>query len=252
MGHKVLKSAVVLTGGAALAHGIPAVATIPFVRVKLFSKLSGLGRANHVALTFDDGPDPKSTPVFLDTLDQLGHKATFFMLGLMVERNPSIAREVVSRGHEIGLHGYEHINHLYRTFPGVLADIRKGFDTIVNLTDTTPTWFRPPYGVLSTSSLISAKLTGLKPILWTTWGKDWEDSCTPETIFHNLTKSIDPNSTNSRISNPRMAGPTLLLHDSDCTSQVSSWISSVNSLHLLDKWASENQFDLGTLSDHFP
>ena len=67
--------------------------------------------------TFDDGPDPQSTPEFLAVLDELGWRATFFMLGDMVRRSPSIAREVAAAGHEVAVHGDLHRNMLWRT-PG--------------------------------------------------------------------------------------------------------------------------------------
>ena len=54
-------------------------------------------RKGHVALTFDDGPDPESTPQFLDVLDALGWRATFFMLGEMTRRDPGVARDVAAR-----------------------------------------------------------------------------------------------------------------------------------------------------------
>ncbi len=56
--------------------------------VRFTPALVGVGRKGHVALTFDDGPDPESTPQFLDVLDALGWRATFFMLGEMTRRDP--------------------------------------------------------------------------------------------------------------------------------------------------------------------
>ena len=66
------------------------------VAVRLTPDLVGLGRQGHVALTFDDGPDPASTPEFLGALDTLGWHATFFMLGEMVRKAPSLAAEVAA------------------------------------------------------------------------------------------------------------------------------------------------------------
>src|SRR3954468_11212559 len=64
-----------------------------------------------VAVTFDDGPDPDSTPAVLDALDAAGIKATFFMVGEQVMQHRALAREVVDRGHVAGLHGFEHREH---------------------------------------------------------------------------------------------------------------------------------------------
>src|SRR3954463_16669924 len=64
-----------------------------------------------VALTFDDGPDADCTPPVLDALDAAGVKATFFLVGEQLMRNHAIARETAARGHELALHGYEHVEH---------------------------------------------------------------------------------------------------------------------------------------------
>src|SRR5262245_55869804 len=61
-----------------------------------------------VALTFDDGPHPLYTGQVLDVLDRFHAKATFFMMGRNVERFPTLVREVVERGHEVGNHSYSH------------------------------------------------------------------------------------------------------------------------------------------------
>ena len=87
----------------------PAAGADPAARVRdRLPRLNGDGRPDHVALTFDDGPDPASTPAFLDLLDELGVRATFFVLGSMVERAPALARELAGRGHEVGVHGWDH------------------------------------------------------------------------------------------------------------------------------------------------
>src|SRR5947207_14914483 len=66
--------------------------------------LAGIGRHDRVALTFDDGPDPASTPQFIEELDRLGWHATFFLLGEMVRRTPSLVGELVAAGHEVAVH----------------------------------------------------------------------------------------------------------------------------------------------------
>ena len=75
----------------------------------------GSGVPGHVALTFDDGPDPASTPKFLEALDDLGWHATFFMLGDMARRSPGLAAEVAAAGHEVAVHGDRHRSQLRLT-----------------------------------------------------------------------------------------------------------------------------------------
>jgi peptidoglycan/xylan/chitin deacetylase (PgdA/CDA1 family) len=63
---------------------------------------------NGVALTFDDGPDPRTTPPILDTLKERGVEATFFVVGRQVAENPALLRRIVAEGHAIGNHTYDH------------------------------------------------------------------------------------------------------------------------------------------------
>ena len=79
-------------GAFAVVHATPALAGVSPIGVRVTPRLVGVGRRGHVALTFDDGPDPESTPEFLAVLDELGWRATFFMLGDMVRRRRRRAR----------------------------------------------------------------------------------------------------------------------------------------------------------------
>ena len=97
-------------------------------------RLVGVGRRGSVAVTFDDGPDPHTTPEFLRVLDELGWHATFFMLGDMVRRSPSVAREVAEAGHEVAVHGDLHRNMLRRTPRATEHDVANACDTIAAAT----------------------------------------------------------------------------------------------------------------------
>jgi peptidoglycan-N-acetylglucosamine deacetylase len=69
----------------------------------------GVGTSgNRVALTFDDGPDPRTTPLILDTLRERGVRATFFVVGRQVAENPGLLRRIVAEGHAVGNHTYDH------------------------------------------------------------------------------------------------------------------------------------------------
>ncbi len=162
-----------VVAGTALGHLLPGVTTWRGLRCWATPGLAGIGQADHVALTFDDGPDPLSTPAILDELDRLGWRATFFLLGPMVRRAPSLAAELTARGHEVGVHGDEHRSHLQRSPAAIRADLARARDSIAEATGVSPAWFRPPYGALSAGSLAGAHQLGLRPVLWTTWGRDW-------------------------------------------------------------------------------
>jgi peptidoglycan/xylan/chitin deacetylase (PgdA/CDA1 family) len=196
-----------------------------------------VGAADHVALTFDDGPDPVSTPRIMDALDGLGWRATFFCLGAQVEKAPGLVKELASRGHEIGVHGYRHTSHLRRPAPWAVKDVARARDLVSEITGRPPKWFRPPYGAVSAATLVAARATGLRLILWTSWGLDWQPGATGATIAANVNRTWVP-------------GATVLLHDSDLTSAAGSWRATLAALPLLsDCWA-ERGLSVGSLGEH--
>ena len=92
-----------------------------------------------VAFTFDDGPNPETTPQILDILDRHCVKATFFMVGIHAERHPEIVREVAARGHTIGNHTWSHPNNLRQLSPGAAErEIRRGFEAIESALASAP------------------------------------------------------------------------------------------------------------------
>ena len=95
--------------------------------------------AKQIALTFDDGPDPKTTRRVLDILDHHCVKATFFMVGIYAQRHPEIVREVAARGHIIGTHSWSHPNNLRRLSPSAARrQIRRGFEAVETALATAP------------------------------------------------------------------------------------------------------------------
>src|SRR3954471_21099331 len=75
-------------------------------------KMPGLERvAGGAALTFDDGPDPDSTPLVLDALDAAGARATFFLVGEQLLGHHELSAELTRRGHAVALHGFHHEEH---------------------------------------------------------------------------------------------------------------------------------------------
>jgi peptidoglycan/xylan/chitin deacetylase (PgdA/CDA1 family) len=223
--------------GTALAQLLPATSSLRWARNRWMPGLAGLGTQRHVALTFDDGPDETSTPAFLDTLDELGWRATFFMLGEMAARSPEVAREVARRGHEVAVHGYRHSNHLRRGPRWAARDLLTARQMIGQLTETELRWFRPPYGALSASTLAAARKVGLQPVLWSTWGHDWQRGATAESVSGDVWATLVP-------------GATVLLHDSDCTSAPGSWKATLGALPLLaERWRAAG-LSVGPLREH--
>lgn len=226
-----------LGASVALAQLLPAVSALRRFRNLALPSLAGVGSPKHVALTFDDGPDPVSTPAFLDMLDSLGWRATFFMLAKMASAAPEVAIEVAQRGHEVAVHGFEHLNHLRRGPWWVCRDLLAARDLLGELSGTPPKWFRPPYGAFACSSLIAVKRAGLRPVLWTTWGRDWAQTTTAESVVREVKASM-------------VAGATVLLHDSDATSAPGAWKATLAALPLLAEIWEDQGLSVGPLSDH--
>ncbi len=224
-------------GALAAAHALPAVACWPALRHAVAPRTSAMGTPGRVALTFDDGPDRRSTPHFLRLLAARDIRATFFLLGRMVRGNADTARELVDAGHEIALHGYDHRCLLFRAPRATYDDLARGRDTVADATGVVPRWWRPPYGVLTTGALLAAGRLGLTPVLWTAWGRDWSARATPNSVLRTVTRDL-------------RSGGTVLLHDSDCTSAVGSWRNTLAALPALLDHCQDNGWRIGPLADH--
>jgi peptidoglycan/xylan/chitin deacetylase (PgdA/CDA1 family) len=147
----------VLTGPPSLATAIcvsaaySALFTAGVLRIQLRMFADAVVRgpkgARGVALTFDDGPHPIHTRKVLDLLDAKNAKATFFVIAKKAERYPEVVREVLARGHAVGLHSYEH-DRLFSFRPPsrVKADLTRGIAVLEKITGARPEIFRPPVG----------------------------------------------------------------------------------------------------------
>jgi len=126
-----------------------------------------------VALTFDDGPSPKWTPLILDELKKAGVKATFFMLGEHVAKYPQVARRVALEGHEIENHTYTHHVLLYYKPYELVKELRDAEKIIRDVTGVTTRYFRPPKAWLTDPEKIQLQEMGYKVVLWSLNSKDW-------------------------------------------------------------------------------
>lgn len=128
-----------------------------------------------VALTFDDGPDPETTPRMLDVLDRHEAVATFFVLVDRAEEAPQVVRATRARGHEVGLHGLVHRRLQTASTAETMAVIRQGRQRLEALIDAPVTLFRPPGGAQTVRSLVIARASGLRTVLWSATARDWVD-----------------------------------------------------------------------------
>lgn len=104
-------------------------------------------------LTFDDGPDPAFTPRILDILDAYSVTATFFALGHNAARHPRLLREVVAAGHEVGSHGWRHLNLAETTPEETRREIVHGTELVEEHAEVPVRMFRPPYGHFSETAV---------------------------------------------------------------------------------------------------
>ena len=159
------------------------------------------GTTSAVAITFDDGPNPRATPVILDVLQREGVRATFFVLGRHADRWPALVRRMADEGHQLGNHGYAH-RKLHRRSPGyVRDDLARGTAAIERAAGVRPKVFRAPHGFRSPWVTPIAASLGQRTVGWSlgVW-----DSARPG-AGQIVTRALGGMS----------AGSILLLHDGD-------------------------------------
>ena len=163
------------------------------------------GNRQAVALTLDDGPDPRVTPAVLDLLDRYGAKASFFCVGSRAAEHPDVVREIARRGHSVENHSNRHSRRfsLYG-WDSLYRDIATAQDTLGALTGRRPQFFRAPAGLRNPFlDPVLARL-GLRYVSWTRRGFDTVTR-KPDKVVRRLTADL-------------AAGDILLLHD--CGSAV--------------------------------
>jgi peptidoglycan/xylan/chitin deacetylase (PgdA/CDA1 family) len=235
---RLLWTAGVIAATGAVAWAGPAVTALAPVRRRFAApQLSGVGAQGHVALTFDDGPDPLSTPLFLQALESAGVKATFFLIGQRLSRFSQVGKEIAAAGHELAVHGWDHrcvLAHNPFTLRDGLARTR---DLIGELTGATPHWYRPPYGVMAGGVAGTARRLGLTPVLWSAWGLDWRAKATPGSVAATVMRDL-------------AGGGTILLHDCDRYSVPGSWRNTLGALPAILRRCDQLGVKVGPLADH--
>ena len=155
--------------------------------------------AEGVHLTFDDGPDPVSTPKVLDILAEHSLKATFFLVGSQVEQYPEIALRASAEGHTLGVHSYDHVRLAFRSKSTILDQINRTRNAIQGATGVDATLFRPPFGFFEPSMIKHITQIGFSTIMWDV---DPGDSIEEDT--HLIVK---------RVAMGAQRGSIILLHD---------------------------------------
>jgi peptidoglycan/xylan/chitin deacetylase (PgdA/CDA1 family) len=126
-----------------------------------------------VLLTFDDGPHPDVTPAVLDRLKQYGTRGLFFVVGRRIARAPHLLARIEREGHLLGNHSFLHVPASRLGLWGYAHDLECCQTAVAARIGTRPTLFRPPFGELSSTTLLAARYCGLHPVYWTLDAQDW-------------------------------------------------------------------------------
>lgn len=172
-----------------------------------------------VLLSFDDGPHPRGTPAVLAELDRAGASALFFVSGEQASRYPTLVSEIAAAGHELGVHGFRHQTRRQWSRRLLADDTRRAVDAVASVTGTRPRLYRPPHGVFTVSGLRLIRSVGLRPLLWSRWGRDWERGATAATISNHVAGLV--------------AGDVVLLHDGDQYGARESWRATAAAVPLI-------------------
>jgi peptidoglycan/xylan/chitin deacetylase (PgdA/CDA1 family) len=174
-----------------------------FLRLGMFVDVMtrGPGDARGVALTFDDGPSPASTPRILDLLDEANVKATFFVIGKKAEAHPELVREILDRGHAVAMHSYAH-HRLFslKSSRYVRDDLTKALDVLEDITGERPALFRPPIGHTNPTIARVVKELRLEVIGWSVRALDG-------------VAAADPKKVAARVKRGLCDGAIVLMHD---------------------------------------
>ncbi|MBP0905258.1 polysaccharide deacetylase family protein [Mariniflexile gromovii] len=155
---------------------------------------------NHVAITFDDGPNPEFTPKVLSLLKTHHAKATFFCIGKHIELFPDIFKSIIENGHTVGNHTYSH-DHAFGFFSTekVISELQQTNAIIKQQTGLGIKLYRPAFGVTNPSIKRALKVTKLQSIGWSKRSLD-TTNLSEKKILKRITKNLK-------------RGDVILLHD---------------------------------------
>lgn len=178
-----------------------------------------------VSLMFNVYQNTENVYAIMDLLDGAGAKATFFLGGSWADDNIDCVRDIASRGHEVGSHGYFHKDHSKMNFEQNLAEIRPSVELLNAMLGYDIALFAPPSGAFNDATVTAATSLGLKSIMWSRDTIDWRDN--------------DESLVIKRATNGLQNGEFILMHPMDVT---------VKSLPKILDYIRENGFSAVTVS----
>ena len=135
-----------------------------------------------ISVTFDASWGGDQTLRILDILDEYNAKATFYLVGIWVDKYPELVKEIHARGHEIGNHSDKHDHMTKLSADAIRKDLDAISDKVETLTGQRPTLFRPPYGDYNNQVVSVAREEGYEVIQWSVDSLDWKNRGTEDLI----------------------------------------------------------------------
>ncbi|WP_407569755.1 polysaccharide deacetylase family protein [Deinococcus altitudinis] len=167
----------------------------------------GRQQRRELALTFDDGPDPATTPAVLGALATAGARATFFVLLPLAEAHPELLRRILAEGHEVAPHAVKHRHAWIRSPWSAALEPVRAARRLAELTGRPARHYRPPHGAYTLATLLGMRWAGLVGVHWSVEGGDWQSDATPERTVKRFMARVHP-------------GAVVVLHDAGVGARV--------------------------------
>ena len=176
---------------------------LPYLLVQLLGLTlirEGRQTRRELALTFDDGPDPATTPAVLDALTAAGARATFFVLLPSAQAHPELIDRMRREGHEVAPHAVVHRHAWIRSPWSAYLEPGRAARQLAALTGEHVRLYRPPHGAYSLATLLGLRRARLTGASWNVEGRDWHPASTPESTVRHVLARVHP-------------GAVVVLHD---------------------------------------
>lgn len=174
----------------------------PEVEDELLPSASTSG-GSEIHLTFDDGPNPATTPYLLELFEEEGVKATFFVIGNQVEKHEDLLLEISKQGHTIGNHTYSHAFLPMLSRQKMEKEILTTNERIKDVTGQNPKLFRPPFGIVDKKAHLLLQEQDMKTVYWSAFSEDW--------------RQIGERSVVDRLSKYAVPGGIIIMHELEPT-----------------------------------
>ncbi len=197
----------------------------PLIIKRLFKDFSWQTSNNKILLTFDDGPNPKSTEKILNLFSKLKIKALFFCVGKNVERYSEWTKNILNEGHIIGNHTFNHKILTRLNKIDSLEEINSFNSLMIEKYDRKVKYFRPPFGIVNFKTKKLMKETGMKCVMWNLLTYDYKKDI--KKVKFSAYNYLQINS-------------IIVLHDSSKTEDIIE-----DSIKYIVDAASKNGFDFG-------